>query len=401
MCLKAFFKKKAGSGKFRLTLLAVILLLLIIGISFCKGTERVDYLTETVRLGNIEQKVTATGQVSAVQLVDVGAQVSGQIETLYVHLGQEVKKGDMVADIDSTTQENDLAINKAKLETYQAQLNSRKIALKIAQTQYNRERKLKLRDATSAEQLENFRNELAAAEAAVIEMESLLKQTQIAVNTSEVNLGYTKISSPLDGVVVSVAVEAGQTVNANQTTPTIVQIADLSEMEIKIEISEGDITKVKPGMPVSFTILSEPDQIYETTLKSIDPGLATLTDGTYTGTTDASTAIYYYGKLIVPNNEGKLRIGMTTQNTITISSAQDVLVVSTMAIYYVEGHAWVDVLQKDGKIVSKQVTTGLSDNMNTEIISGLSEGEEVVLASMTQSEIDSSASGGRRPRMRL
>ncbi|MBQ4133831.1 MAG: efflux RND transporter periplasmic adaptor subunit, partial [Desulfovibrionaceae bacterium] len=286
MDISRFFQQKGKSGKFKLILLFLVAIAAALTAALCRGPEQVDYLTEFVRRGNIEQKVTATGQVSAVQLVDVGAQVSGQIEKLYVHLGQEVKRGDMVADIDSTTQENDLAINRAKLETYQAQLNSREIALKIAKTQYERERRLKNRDATSSEKLEDARNELAAAEAAVIEMESLIKQTQIAVNTSEVNLGYTRISAPLDGVVVSLAVEAGQTVNANQTTPTIVQIADLSEMEIKIEISEGDVTKVKPGMPVSFTILSEPDQVYETTLKSIDPGLTTLTDGTYTGTTD-------------------------------------------------------------------------------------------------------------------
>ena len=393
--------KPLKNKKIRIALALVLLVLFGALFSIFGNGEKVDYLTDTVQRGNIEQIVTATGQVGAVQLVDVGAQVSGQIEALYVELGQPVKKGDKVADIDSTTQENELATNKAKLDTYEAQLNSRKIALKIARTQYNRERNLKARDATSTEKLEDAEDALAVAEAAVIEMESLITQTKIAVNTSEVNLGYTKISAPLDGTVVSVAVEQGQTVNANQTTPTIVQIADLTQMEIKIEISEGDVTKVSPGMPVSFTILSEPDRVYETTLKSIDPGLTSLTDGTFGGTTDASTAIYYYGKLVVPNVEGRLRIGMTTQNTIRVSHANDVLIVPTMAVYYAEGQAWVDVLESGDEVYSRRVATGLSDNMNTEVVSGLEEGEVVILASMTQSEIDSSASGARTPRMRM
>lgn len=154
-------------------------------------------------------------------MVSVGAQVSGQIEKLAVQLGQEVKKGDLIADIDSTTQRNDLEINKAKLNTYEAQLVSREIALKVAESQYEREKKLKTRDAASDESLENAENTLAAARASVDETKSLISQTQISVNTAETNLGYTRILAPMDGTVVSVPVEEGQTVNANQTTPTI------------------------------------------------------------------------------------------------------------------------------------------------------------------------------------
>jgi Multidrug resistance efflux pump len=194
--LSYYFKllvAKFKSRKVRLACAAAALLLAIgLGFLMFGGSSGVEYLTDAARVGNIEQRVVATGQISAVQQVDVGAQVSGQIEKLHVALGQKVKKGDLVAEIDSTTQENDLDTNKAKLETYEAQLNSRKIALRIAKTKYERERKLIARDATSADKLEDAQNELAAAQAAVTEMESLIRQTQIAVNTSEVNLGYTK-----------------------------------------------------------------------------------------------------------------------------------------------------------------------------------------------------------------
>lgn len=396
-----FVVAKFKSRKLRLACAAAALFLAVgLGFLVFGGSSRVEYLTDLARVGNIEQRVVATGQISAFHQVDVGAQVSGQIEKLHVVLGQEVKKGDLVAEIDSTTQENDLETNKARLETYEAQLNSRKISLKIASTKYERERRLIAKDATSSDKLEDAQNELAAAEAAVAEMESLIRQTKIAVNTDEVNLGYTKISSPLDGVVVSVAVEEGQTVNANQTTPTIVKIADLSQMEVKIEISEGDVTKLKEGMAVSFTILSEPDVVYETTLKSIDPGMTTLTDNKLAETADTTSAIYYYGKLVVPNERGVLRIGMTTHNTIVIGNVRNALIVPAMAVEYEGGKARVKVLD-GGRVVVREVKAGLSDNLNIQIVSGLKEGEEVVLATMSKSEADSSVSGARAPRMRI
>ena len=273
--------------------------------------DKVDYITETARVADIRKVVNATGEVGAVQLVSVGAQASGQIEKLYVSVGQQVHKGDPIADIDSTTQRNDLDINKAKLDTYQAQLAAKQVALKVAQTQYNREAQLRKTNSTSRESLEDAENALATAKAAVAELESQIRQAQIAVNTAETNLGYTKISAPLDGTVVAVPVEEGQTVNANQTTPTIVQIADLSHMEIKIEIAEGDITQVKPGMTVDYTILAEPGATRRAVLDSIDPGLTTLSDGTYdtsSGSSSSDSAVYYYAKAVVPNPDGALRI---------------------------------------------------------------------------------------------
>ena len=388
-------------SKITATLIILVIISFLYFHLFMNKDENIDYITDVIRTGSIVQKVNATGQVAAVQLVNVGAQVSGQIKKFYVHLGQTVKKGDLVAEIDSTTQNNELNTNKARLETYNAQLASRQIALHIAETKYKREKELILLDASSSEKLEDTENALAAAKAGVKEMESLVLQAQIAVNNSEVNLGYTKILAPLDGTVVSVAVEEGQTVNANQTTPTIARIADLTQMEIKIEISEGDITKVKPGMPVTYTILSEPEITYRTTLKSVDPGLTTLTNGTYSGSTDSNSAVYYYSKVIVPNENGKLRIGMTTQNIITINSVHKTLIVPTLAIHFNGKKKIVRVLDEDRKIHEREIQTGLSDSMNTQVIAGLSEGEQVVLAQMTKAEIDAKATSARTPRMRL
>ncbi len=367
---------------------------------FFNKKEQINYLTETVHVGNIKKTVNATGEVSAVQLVNIGAQASGQIKKLHVVLGQQVKKGDLIAEIDSTTQLNDLSTNKARLETYKAQLDSAQVALTVAQTQYGREVKLLASDATSKESVENARNTLSSAKAKVAELKSQIKQTQISLNTAEVNLGYTRIVATLDGTVVSIPVEEGQTVNANQTTPTIVQLADLSQMQIKMQISEGDVTKVKAGMDVSYSTLSEPDKVYRTKLKSVDPGLTTLTDGTYKGATDANTAVYYYGKLVVPNEDGNLHIGMTTQNTIEIASVKNVLVIPTITIHEKGKKKFVQILEADQKITEREIKTGLSDNMNTEIISGLKEGEQVVSSQMTNTEIMDSANDTPRGRSR-
>ena len=370
---------------------AVVLIAVLVVFKACSGSEeKISYLTETVRVGDIIKTVNATGEVAAGQLVNVGAQVSGQIERLAVSLGDAVKKGDLIAEIDSTTQKNDLEINKAKLNTYEAQLVSREIALKVAESQYEREKKLKTRNAASDESLENAENTYASARAAVEEMKSLIIQTKISVSTSETNLGYTRISAPFDGTVVSVPVEEGQTVNANQTTPTIVQVADLRQMEIKMQISEGDVTKVKTGMAVNYTILSEPDRVFKGTLRSVDPGLSTLSDGAYTGSTDAGTAVYYYGKLVAPNDDGALRIGMTTQNTITIAEARQVLIVPSIAVTRHGGRSFVQVL-KGGKAEEREIKTGLSDNMNTQVVEGLEEGDQVVAAQMTSAELAASS----------
>lgn len=366
----------------------------------------IAYLTEPAFIGNLTRTANASGEVQAVQLVSVGAQVSGQITRLHVTVGQNVKKGDLLAEIDSVPQINQLETDKARLQSYQSQLTARRLALNIAQTQHKRTLQLKQGDAASRQNLEDAENALALARAQVDETESLIRQTRIAVNTDEVNLGYTRITSPLDGTVVSVPVDEGQTVNANQTTPTIVQVADLNHMEIKIEISEGDISVVKPGMPVAYSILSEPETVYQTTLTSIDPGLTTLTDGSYKTTgststsssssTSASAAVYYYGNSVVDNKKGPLRIGMTIRSTITVAEVKDTLLAPSVAITTGTDGKSVRVLTSAG-VERRNVTTGLSDGINTQILSGLHADEQVITAEVTQKEMEAALKSKGRP----
>ena len=366
-----------------------------------KPKNEINYLTEPVVRTNIAQTVSATGEISAAQLVDVGAQASGQIKKLHVTLGQQVKKGDLIAEIDSTSQLNNLNTNKAKLDTYQAQLVSAEIALRSADKKYQREQALWKEDATSREALEDAQDAFAAAKASVAELKSSIRQTQIAINTAEADLGYTRITAPMDGTVVAIPVEEGQTVNANQTTPTIVQVADLSTMLNKMQIAEGDVNKVKAGMKLSFTTLSQPDNVREATLESIDPGLTTMSQGSYTTSTDTTdSAIYYYARSLVPNKDNVLHIGMTTENTIIINQAEKVLAVPKLAVKQRGGKQYVRVLGENNQPQEKEITTGLSDNMNTEVKSGLGEGENVIISEAAAGETsDSVGRGMGRPPM--
>ncbi len=355
--------------------------------------QETTYLTESVTRGNVEKTVVASGSVESVNEVDVGAQVSGKITKLYVKLGQEIKKGEMIADIDSTTQVNTLNTKKAALVSYQAQLKAKKTAYDVALSSYNRLSKLYTQKATSLDSLNTAKSTLDNAKAEMEAIEANIKQAEIEVNTAETNVGYTKITAPMDGTVVSVPVSEGQTVNANQTTPTIVTIADLSKMKIKPEISEGDITKVKAGQEVSFTILSDSQTVYHSVIDSVDPANTTTSDSSSTSSSTSSSssssttsAIYYYANVLIDNPDRTLRIGMTTENNIKIANAKDVLLVSNMAIQKLDGKSFVNVLNDKNQPEQREVETGVQNDFQTEIKSGLNEGEKVIVSQVANGE---------------
>jgi len=382
----------------------ILIILLILGVGgyfvydkfFNIKDEKVEFITKKAKKGSFSKKVDATGEIFATELIDVGAQVSGQIKKLYVKLGDQVKKGDMIASIDSSTQQNSIDNKEAQLAIYKAQLESAKVALNIAKTQFDRENALFTKNATSKQEFESAKNTYSANSAKIKELEAQIKQTNIELSTAKINLGYTKITAPRDGTVVSVQVEEGQTVNANQTTPTIVNIADLSRVKMKMQIAEGDITKIKVGTPVEYSILSEPTKKFQTTVSSIDPGLTTLSDGSYgssssskssySSSSSSSSAVYYYAQSIVDNKDGILRIGMTTQNELLIANVEDAIIVPSIGIKKDENGTFVYVL-KDGKPVKTAVKTGIKDNLDTQIISGINEGDEIITSQGSSSEI--------------
>ncbi|MCU9999063.1 efflux RND transporter periplasmic adaptor subunit [[Pasteurella] aerogenes] len=360
-----------------------------------KNDKTITYLTETVQRGNLQKTVIATGTIRAYNRVEVGAQVSGKIEKIYVTLGQKVKTGDLIAQIDSSTQQNTLDTATAKLASYQAQLKAKKVAYSVAKSSYDRLAKLYAKKSVSLDEFESAKDTLATAEAAIEEIDASIKQAEIEVNDAKTNLGYTKIVAPIDATIISIPVSEGQTVNANQTTPTIVQVADLSKVLIKPEISEGDITKVTAGMEVKFSTLSDPDKIYQATIDSVDPAMTTLTDNEYTESVSDTNAVYYYANVVVENPDNNLRIGMTTQNTITIADVKNTLLIPTMTLKKQNNKVFVNVLTTANQVEQREVQIGLNDDMNTQILSGLTEGEKVVSSQVAAGETVGTVRGPR------
>lgn len=382
-----------------------IIILIIISIFYFSNDSnknKTEYLTTEVKIGNISNKVLSTGSINAYEKVSVGAQVSGQIKKLHVNIGDKVVKGQLIAEIDSTTQQNDLDTAISKLDIYNAQLKSKLITLNIAQNKYRRQNNLYRTNSGSKEDYENSQDALALAQSSVSELKANIKQAEIAVSTAKINLGYTKITSPLEGIIVSSPVKEGQTVNSMQTAPTIVEVAVLDKVLIKAEISEGDITKVKSGLPASFTIMSDPNKSYKATLQSVDPGPTTLSDnssGSSTTTNNSTnSAIYYYGNLVVDNKENRLRIDMTTQVTIIVAEKKGILYIPKLAVKKENDINYVYILENN-KPVKKIITTGISDSINIEVISGLEKQQKIIISSLNNNEIIDKNGENRPPRM--
>lgn len=342
-------------------------------------------LTAEVRQADIEQTVIATGTLEAFKQVSVGAQVSGQVTKLHVDFGDLVKQGEPIAEIDSLTQQNDLANTKASLANVKAQRAVQAATLKKAQLAFNRQKSMLAQNASSRESYETAEADLNTAKAQVAALDAQIEQAQIQVSTAEVDLGYTKITAPIDGTVVGVVVKEGQTVNSAQSAPTIVKVAQLDKMTVRAEISEADVVNLQPGLPVYFTILGEPGKRYEATLRMIEPAPDSINTSDSTSssssTTSTDTAVYYIAVFDVPNPDGKLRISMTTEVNIVLNSVKDAtsIPVSALGRANRDGSYTVQVLGKGGKVEARQIRTGLEDSINAQVLEGLEAGDKVVL----------------------
>jgi membrane fusion protein, macrolide-specific efflux system len=370
--------------KYILILVFIITLSIIIHTFFITKTPP-NYITERVMRGNIEETVLADGTISAFKQVSVGAQVSGQIKKLYVELGQEVKKGDRIAEIDDLTQQNNLKQSQASLESLLAQRSSKQAQLKNYQLTYQRQYTLMQQKVGAQADLDLAKANLDSIKADILSLESDIIRAQIAVDNAKLDLGYTKINAPMDGVVVAIPVEAGQTVNSVQSAPTIVKIAQLDKMTIEAQISEADVIKVKKGMPVYFSILGKPTSFYRgLTLRDIKPAPDSINNESLsTSNTSTTTAIYYNGLFDVDNPERILRISMTAQVYIVLAAADNTLLVPAMAVKISPKDSrkgTVNVLDQNGNVITKNVEIGINNNVQIEILSGLAEGEEVIIS---------------------
>jgi len=366
------------------------------------------YVTARVRERDIESSVLATGTLEAALQVSVGAQVSGQIKSLKVALGDQVKKGDLIAEIDSMTQQNALREAEAQLDDVTAQRRSKQATLKQEKLAFARQQTLLQADASSREDFETAQANMDTTTADIAALDAQIEQAHISVDTAKVNLGYTKIVAPMDGTVVYVAVQEGQTVNANQTTPTIIKLATLDTMKVKVDISEADVVKVTPGQKAVFTILGDPQHKYDATLQQIEPAPDSISEDDTSSSSSSSSsssnsassstaAVYYNGILMAPNPEGKLRISMTTQVSIILAAAKGALVIPQTALMAQgkDGAATVEVLDDKGKPAERKIKTGISDAADIQVIEGLKAGEHVVIGDSSQAT-DSSTTRRRR-----
>ncbi|AQW87291.1 macrolide-specific efflux protein, membrane fusion protein MacA [Campylobacter pinnipediorum subsp. caledonicus] len=374
----------------------MIICILLSGIGFWvyknyfQKDEKIVYITQKAELGTLTKRVEASGEIFATELIDVGAQVGGQIKKLYVKLGDNVKQGDLIAEIDSSTQQNMVDNRKAQLFIYEAQLNSAKVEKQTIGYKLNRIKSLFEKGASSKQNLEDIQSAYASINAKVAELEAQIRQAKIALNTARIDLGYTKIIAPKDGTIIFVAVEEGQTLNSVQSAPTIVNIADLSRVKMKIQIAEGDITKIKVGANVSYTILSEPNKTFSAKISSIDPALTTLSNGRYsTNGSSLENAVYYYAQSIVDNPSGLLRIGMSTQNSIDVAQVKDAVIVPALAIKQKGDKKFISILKQGDVVEEREVKVGISNNLSTQIISGIDVGDNVITSSGSESEINS------------
>lgn len=356
--------------------------------------------TVVATTGDIENTVLATGAIEAQRLVSVGAQVSGQLQSLKVETGDAVRQGDLLAEIDSMTQRNTVRDMEAQLRTVRAQRDVQVAARQKAVLAHARQKQLLAIDATSRQDYEAAQAELASVNAQIAALDAQIAQAEIAVDTAKVTLGYTQIVAPMDGTVVALVAQEGQTLNANQQTPTILKLARLDRLTVKAQISEGDVVRIRPGQPVYFTILGDPDTRYHATLRAVEPAPESIATDSTTATTttsssSSSSAVYYNGLFEVDNPDGVLRISMTTQVYIVLDRAEAAVLVPSAAIGKTpDGGRTVQVLGQDGQLQERRVEVGIDNHIMAQIKSGLQAGERVVASQTVGSSVPS---GGMPP----
>ncbi len=349
--------------------------------------------TVTVGRGDIETTVLASGVLEASALVSVGAEVSGSIKAVHVSLGDNVFRGDLIAEIDSLNQENAVKSAEAALAGIQAQRRNQEAILAQAETALTRQQQLNANSLVPQTALETAQAAVEQARAQIDQLDAQIAQAELTVESAELDLARTQIVAPADGTVVALLVEEGQTLNANSATPTIAKIANLDTMVIKAEISEADVVKVSAGQKVYFTILGEPDQRIEATLREIEPAPTSIANDT----SSSGSAVYYNGLFEVPNPDHRLRISMTASVTIVLAEARDVLSLPSSLVTRQgpDGGAMVTVYDPASEEMRRvRVEVGLNNNINAEIVSGLEEGDLVVNATGARLNFSSGGPGG-------
>ncbi|MCF5704936.1 Macrolide export protein MacA [Pseudomonas fluorescens] len=350
---------------------------------------RDKFATVQVSRGDIESSVTALGTLQPRRYVDVGAQASGQIRKIHVEVGDVVKQGQLLVEIDPSTQKAKLDASQFSIENLKAQLQEQQAQHELARQKYQRQQNLAAGGATREEDVQTARAELKATQARIDMFRAQIRQAEASLRSDQAELGYTRIYAPMEGTVVALDAREGQTLNAQQQTPLILRIAKLSPMTVWAEVSEADIGHVKPGMTAYFTTLSGGNRRWSSTVRQILPVPPKPLDQTSQGggspasssKSGSARVVLYTVLLDVDNADNALMAEMTTQVFFVADQAKNVLTAPVAAL---QGSAAANrqtaqVIAANGEIQSREVRTGISDRLKVQIIEGLNEGDHLLI----------------------
>ncbi|MDB5451691.1 MAG: hypothetical protein JWO33_269 [Caulobacteraceae bacterium] len=388
------------SSKFKFAALAAGALLLAGCLPSAKANAP-RYLTEKAAVADIEKTVLGTGSLQPLDIVDVGAQATGQVQSLKVELGDVVRRGQLIAVIDPQNQQNTLRNAEANLALQQAQRASQEAQLAQNELTLKRQAQLVKSGAAAQAVLDQADAQVKVSRANLHASDAQIRQAEISVERAKVDLSRTQIIAPIDGVVAAISVREGQTVNAVQSAPTVVRLAKMDVMTVKAQISEADVINVRAGQKVYFTILGDPDRRYYGVIRTVEPApeqnasSGASASGSLGGGTNQ--AIYYNALFDVPNSDGRLKAAMTAQVNVVLDERKRVLAVPAQALgaKAKDGRYAIKVLDKDGKAAERQVVVGLNNNVKVEVVSGLKAGEAVVVGDSLGKKATPGSQGGQ------
>ena len=346
--------------------------------------------TVAVTRGDIESSVTALGTLQPRRYVDVGAQASGQIRKLHVEPGDQVREGQLLVEIDPSTQQAKLDAGRYSIDNLKAQLAEQQAQYKLAEQQYKRQQSLAAGGATREEDVQTAQAQLKVTQARIDMFRAQILQAQASLRSDEAELGYTRIYAPMSGTVVAVDAREGQTLNAQQQTPLILRIARLSPMTVWAQVSEADIGHVKPGMQAYFTTLaggkrrwiSTVRQILPIPPKPLDPSMQSSGGSSSASGGSTGKVVLYTVLLDVDNPDNSLMAEMTAQVFFVAGQASNVLTAPLAALEDDGDQAdrrLAQVVGRDGRIEQRHVRTGISDRLRVQVLDGLAEGEHLLI----------------------
>jgi macrolide-specific efflux system membrane fusion protein len=327
------------------------------------------HLTVAVSRGDIEDAILASGTLQPITRVEVGAQVSGQLRHLKVKLGERVKKGQLLAEIDPALAQGDLLMARADLDGLQADRRGKQVRITLAEEEFARMEAMRDAEATSLRDWQRARAELETRRAELSELDARIAKARYLIEQRQINLAYTRIAAPVDGEVLSIDTKEGQTVISAQQAPKILTLGDLSRMEVWAQVSEADIVRVRPGQRAYFSLLGSPEKRYFGSVREIRPTPEKI-----------NNAMFYPVLFDVANTDRSLRTDMTAQVGVIQSEVGNSLVVPLTALgdRDVDGRYPIRVLQDGKDPVERKVHIGIKSRTHAQVLDGLEEGERVV-----------------------